>query len=164
METKQKESAKPSRNVHSGTPELRHHQQSFLPQISLVLSATGRLELRLVSSAILEHTNNNTSHMWLGLVIVSNDRRTITSSAYTYLPLPAKVLLAPEKLYGKVLAANCKYLLYNLWDYLQCGSGNILYRRSIMKYFNIFYSHSPFSVVSRKVSVSFCRKNVQKYW
>ena len=52
----------PSRNVHSGKPELRHHQQSFLPQISLVLSATGSLELRLVSSAILEHTNNNTSH------------------------------------------------------------------------------------------------------
>ena len=54
--------AKPSRNVHSGKPELRHHQQSFLPQNSLVLSATGRLELRLVSSAILEHTNNNISH------------------------------------------------------------------------------------------------------
>ena len=43
-------------------PELRHHQHSFLPQTSLVLSATGSLELRLVSSAILEHTNNNTSH------------------------------------------------------------------------------------------------------
>ena len=28
---KQKESAKPSRNVHSGKPELRHYQQSFLP-------------------------------------------------------------------------------------------------------------------------------------
>ena len=41
---------------------LRHHQQSFLPQTSLVLSATGSLELKLVSSAILEHTNNNTSH------------------------------------------------------------------------------------------------------
>ena len=77
VSTKQKESAKPSRNVHSGKPELRHHQQSFLPQTSLVLSATGSLELRLVSSAILEHTNNNTSHSWLGLVIVSNDRRTI---------------------------------------------------------------------------------------
>ena len=49
-------------NVHSGKPELRHHQQSFLPQTSLVLSATGSLELRLVSSAISEHTNNNTSH------------------------------------------------------------------------------------------------------
>ena len=60
VNTKQKESAKPSRNVHSGKPE--HHQQSFLPQTSLVLSATGSLELRLVSSAILEHTNNNTSH------------------------------------------------------------------------------------------------------
>ena len=76
VNTKQKESAKPSRNGHSGKPELRHHQQSFLPQTSLVLSATGSLELRLVSSAILEHTNNNTSHSWLGLVIVSNDRRT----------------------------------------------------------------------------------------
>ena len=50
-----KESVKPSRNVHSGKPELRHHQQSFLPQTSLVLSATGSLELRLVSSATLEH-------------------------------------------------------------------------------------------------------------
>ena len=56
-----------SRNVHSGKPKLRHHQQSFLTQTSLVLSATGSLELRLVSSAIiLEHTNNNTSHIWLG--------------------------------------------------------------------------------------------------
>ena len=42
--------------------KLRHHQQSFLPQTSLVLSATGNLGQRLVSSAILEHTNNNTSH------------------------------------------------------------------------------------------------------
>ena len=75
VNTKQKESAKPSRNVFSGKPELRHHQQSFLPQTSLVLSATGSLELRLFSSAILEHTNNNTSHSLLGLVIVSNDRR-----------------------------------------------------------------------------------------
>ena len=66
VNTKQKESAKPSRNVHSGKPELRHHQQSFLPQTSLVLSATGSLELRLVSSAILDHTNNNTSHSSLG--------------------------------------------------------------------------------------------------
>ena len=57
-----KKSAMPSRNVHSGKAELRHHQQSFLPQTSLVLSATGSLELRLVSSAILEHTDNNTSH------------------------------------------------------------------------------------------------------
>ena len=39
-----------------------------------ILSATDSLELRLVSSAILEHTNNNISHSWLGLVIVSNDR------------------------------------------------------------------------------------------
>ena len=62
VNTKQKESAKPSRNMHSGKPELRHHQQSFLPKTSLILSATGSFELRLVSSAILEHTNNNTSH------------------------------------------------------------------------------------------------------
>ena len=59
VNTKQKESAKPNRNVRSGKPELRHHQQNFIPQTSLVLSATGSLELRLVSSAILEHTNNN---------------------------------------------------------------------------------------------------------
>ena len=72
----QKESAKPSRNVHSGKPELRHDQESFHPKTSLLLSATGSLELRLVSPAILEHTNNNTSHSWLGLVIASNDRRT----------------------------------------------------------------------------------------
>ena len=73
---KQKESA----NVLSGKPGLRHHQQSFLPQTSHVLSATGNLDLRLVSSAILEHTNSNTSCIWLGLVIVSNDRGTITSN------------------------------------------------------------------------------------
>ena len=54
-----------------------HHQQSFLPQTSLVLSATDSLELRLVSSAILEQTKNDTSRIWLGLVIVINDRRTI---------------------------------------------------------------------------------------
>ena len=73
---KQKESVKPSRNVPSRKTELRHHQQSFLPQPSLVLFATGSLELRLVSSAVLEHTNNNTSCIWLGLVIVNNDRWT----------------------------------------------------------------------------------------
>ena len=62
VNTKQKESAKPSRNMHSGKPEIRHHQQSFLSQTSLVLSATGSLELRLVSSATLEQTNNTSSH------------------------------------------------------------------------------------------------------
>ena len=36
-----------------------------------------RAKIGLISSAILEHTNNNLSHSWLGLVIVSNDRRTI---------------------------------------------------------------------------------------
>ena len=54
------ESAKPNRNMHSGKPELKHHQQSFLRQTSLVLSAADSLELILVSSAILEHINNNT--------------------------------------------------------------------------------------------------------
>ena len=62
--------------MRSGKPELRHHQQSFLPQTSLMLSATGSLELRFVSSAVLEYTNNTTSRILLGLVIVSNDRRT----------------------------------------------------------------------------------------
>ena len=41
----------------------RVFQQSFLPRTSHVLSATGSLELRLVSSAILEHTNSNTSRI-----------------------------------------------------------------------------------------------------
>ena len=57
-DTKKKESAKPSRNVLSRKPELKHHQQRCLPQTSLVLSAAGSLKLRLVSSAILEHTNS----------------------------------------------------------------------------------------------------------
>ena len=87
MSTKRKESAKPSRNVHSGKPELRHHQQSSLPQTALVLSATGSLELRLVSSAIFEHTNNNTSRISLGLVNVSNDRRTTRELAASDLAL-----------------------------------------------------------------------------
>ena len=66
VNTKQKESAKPSRNVHSGKPELMHHQQSVLPQTSLVLSAIGSFELRLDLSAILEHTNNNTLLIRIG--------------------------------------------------------------------------------------------------
>ena len=93
VNTKQTESAKPNRNVHSRKPELRHHQQSFLPQTFLVLSAAGSLELRLVSSAILEHTNNNTSHSWLGLVIVRNDRRT-GESVWLHL-VSVKILCKP---------------------------------------------------------------------
>ena len=69
---------------------ISHHQQSFLPQTSLVLSATGSLELRLVSSAFLEHTNSNSSHSWLGLVIVSNDRRT----SMTFLPVQTEVIFS----------------------------------------------------------------------
>ena len=52
--------------MRSGKPELRHHQQSSLFQSSLVLSATGSSELKLVLSAIFEHTNNNTSRIGLG--------------------------------------------------------------------------------------------------
>ena len=51
-----------AKRISEAEQKLRHHQQSFLPQTSLVLSATGSLELRLVSSAIVEHTNINTSH------------------------------------------------------------------------------------------------------
>ena len=46
-ETKKK-SAKPSRNVYSAKPELRHHQQNCLSLASNVLSATDSLELELV--------------------------------------------------------------------------------------------------------------------
>ena len=35
VNTKQKESAKPNRNMRSGKPELKHHQQSFLPKTFL---------------------------------------------------------------------------------------------------------------------------------
>ena len=107
MNTKQKKFAKPSRNVHSGKPELRHHQQSFLPQTSLGLSATGSLELRLVSSAILEHTNNNTSHSCLGLVIVSNDRRTKHNSYICGWPgRPAIIELQRQKTYLRTCAPS----------------------------------------------------------
>ena len=74
---RQNESAKPSRNVHSAKPELRHHQQNCLTLTSVVPSATGSLELELAKSAILEHTNSSMPRMWLRLVIVSSDRRTI---------------------------------------------------------------------------------------
>ena len=45
---RQKESAKPSRNVHSAKPEHRHHQQSCFALTSVVTSATDSLELELV--------------------------------------------------------------------------------------------------------------------
>ena len=48
MNMREKESAKPSRNVYSAKPELRHHQQSCLAMTSVVLSATDSLELELV--------------------------------------------------------------------------------------------------------------------
>ena len=51
VNTKQKESAKPSRNVHSGKAELRHHQQSFLPQTSLfsICNRQFRAKIGLIS-------------------------------------------------------------------------------------------------------------------
>ena len=48
VNVRQKESAKPSRNMHSTKPELRHHQQSCLALTSVVPSATDSLELELV--------------------------------------------------------------------------------------------------------------------
>ena len=45
---RQKESTKPSRNVHSTKPVLRHHQQSCLALTSIVPSAIDSLELELV--------------------------------------------------------------------------------------------------------------------
>ena len=45
---RQKESAKPSRNVHSAKSELRHHQQSCLALTSVVTSATNSLALEVV--------------------------------------------------------------------------------------------------------------------
>ena len=48
VKLRQKESAKPSRNVHSAKPELRHHKQSCLALTSVVPSATDSLELELV--------------------------------------------------------------------------------------------------------------------
>ena len=45
---RQKESAKPSRNMYSSKPELRHHQQSRLALTSVVPSATDSLALELV--------------------------------------------------------------------------------------------------------------------
>ena len=44
---RQKESAKPSKNMHSAKPELRHHKQSCLALSSVVPSATDSLELEL---------------------------------------------------------------------------------------------------------------------
>ena len=48
--------------VKQGCVLAKASPTELFPQTSLVVSATGSLELRLVSSAILEHTNNNTSH------------------------------------------------------------------------------------------------------
>ena len=45
---KQRESARPSRNVYSTKPELRDHQQSCFALTSVVPSATDSLELELV--------------------------------------------------------------------------------------------------------------------
>ena len=45
---RQKESAKPSRNVHSAKPEPMHHQQSCLALTFVVPSATDSLKLELI--------------------------------------------------------------------------------------------------------------------
>ena len=62
-----------SKNVFSRKPELGYHQQSFLPQTCHILSATSNLKLSLVSSAILEHTISNTSHIWSFSVMTCTD-------------------------------------------------------------------------------------------
>ena len=80
-----------------------------LSSSDLFCSATGSLELRLVSSAILEHTNNNTSHSWLGLVIVSNDRwfyKVMCHSMKGLLHLDALVILYTRR----------KFQPFNSWN------------------------------------------------
>ena len=69
---KQKESAKPNkqRKASAKAPPKE------LSSSDLSCSMCNRH--RLVSSNMLEHTNNNTSHIRLGLVIVSNDRWMMT--------------------------------------------------------------------------------------
>ena len=141
----------------SGKPELRHHQQSFLPQTSLVLSATGSLELRLISSAILEHTNSNTSGIWLRFVIVSNDRRTIV--CFDLIWLHNLVLFQRNKFQGynktktaQISTFKCRprwlsWMRRPIGDQEVAGStpsevGNILSLRLIMKYF--LRSFTPF--------------------
>ena len=78
-------------------------------------TATDSLELRLVSSANLEHTNNNTSRIWLGLVIVSNDTRT-----YIY---PACLVLTTFKLM-KIKTADpfCRSSFFFVLYYFRIGS------------------------------------------
>ena len=52
--------AKRTSEAEQKRAQRKDRAKSFLPQNSLVLSATGSLKLRLVSSAILEHTNSST--------------------------------------------------------------------------------------------------------
>ena len=47
MNTRQKESVKLSRNMLSGKPEPRLHQQSFLPQTSLILSVNMQFRAKI---------------------------------------------------------------------------------------------------------------------
>ena len=43
-----------------------------------------QIRAKIGLSAILEHRNNNTSHSWLGLVIISHDRRTIVQIIFLF--------------------------------------------------------------------------------
>ena len=114
--TKQKESVKPS----SGKPELRHRQQSFLSQTSLVLSTTGSVELRLVSSAITEHTNNNTSRIYYDWSLsVKTDKFKFQDSASKLSWFWRRIYLSVFTIYGhggnivqwrRTIRTNCQYL------------------------------------------------------
>ena len=95
-----------------GKSELRHHQQSFLPQTSLVLSATGSLELRLVSSAILEHTNNNTSQSWLDWSLsVMTDERTDFSLTLFFWPFRSNFIHTVNMSFCFVIICSTSLLL-----------------------------------------------------
>ena len=127
--------------MHSGKPELRHRQQNFLPQTSLVLSAIGSLELRMVSSAILEHTNNNTSHSWLGLVIVSYDRRT-REHRLKWTSIFQDNRMDDEKLhYAEVLSAffiptldtTTKFVIMIIFDWLETFAEEVIIDHKLCK-------------------------------
>ena len=87
-----------------------------------------QLELRLVSLAILEHTNNNTSHSWSGLVIVSNDRRTSSHSECACLAFSKSICL--------ILKINFPLGL-SLTGTNSVGSGETVRMRSLARTFAV---------------------------
>ena len=101
-----------------------------------------QFELRLVSSAVSEHTNNNTSRIRLGLVIVSNDRRTNRGAEnrgyHIYIEkvqtINARVIVVVVGWVGWcVRACVCVYMcVFSFWWFItMCAiSGYILYRQS----------------------------------